>query len=70
MFKLNLCIDTPSLDSQTKRSSTKNPFKRTGIPSATPSRPESPVKKYLQPTLSDPHPTNNKKPTTTIRMKE
>ncbi|XP_045535960.1 sodium leak channel non-selective protein [Papilio machaon] len=50
-----------SFDSQPKRSSTKGQFKRPGLPSVTLPRPESPVKKYLQPTLSDPHPTLNKK---------
>ncbi|KAM3964668.1 LOW QUALITY PROTEIN: sodium leak channel non-selective protein na [Aphomia sociella] len=50
-----------SFDTQPKRSSTKGQFKRPGLPSVTIPRPESPVKKYLQPTLSDPHPTLNKK---------
>ncbi|CAH2066683.1 unnamed protein product, partial [Iphiclides podalirius] len=52
---------TSSFDSQPKRSSTKAQLKRPGLPSVTLPRPESPVKKYLQPTLSDPHPTMNKK---------
>ncbi|KAI8427819.1 hypothetical protein MSG28_002215 [Choristoneura fumiferana] len=53
---------TSSFDSQPKRSSTKQPFKRPGLPSiAVLPRPESPVKKYLQPTLSDPHPALSKK---------
>ncbi|KAI5641500.1 sodium leak channel non-selective protein [Phthorimaea operculella] len=50
-----------SFDSQPKRPSTKGTFKRPGLPSVTAPRPESPVKKYLQPTLSDPHPALNKK---------
>ncbi|XP_050361500.1 sodium leak channel NALCN isoform X3 [Nymphalis io] len=53
-----------SFDSQPKRSSGKGQFKRSGLPSMTIPRPESPVKKYLQPTLSDPHPALNKKTTT------
>ncbi|XP_061707106.1 sodium leak channel NALCN isoform X1 [Cydia pomonella] len=55
---------TSSFDSQPKRSSTKQPFKRPGLPSiAILPRPESPEskKRYLQPTLSDPHPALNKK---------
>ncbi|CAG5021946.1 unnamed protein product [Parnassius apollo] len=52
---------TSSFDSQPKRSSTKGQFKRPGLSSVTLPRPESPVKKYLQPTLSDPHPTLHKK---------
>ncbi|XP_039764924.1 sodium leak channel non-selective protein isoform X4 [Pararge aegeria] len=59
-----MSIVTSSLDTQPKRSSGKGQFKRSGLPSVTIPRPESPVKKYLQPTLSDPHPTLNKKPTT------
>nr|XP_032529661.1 sodium leak channel non-selective protein isoform X2 [Danaus plexippus plexippus] len=53
---------TSSLDSQPKRASGKGQFKRSGLPSVTVPRPESPVKKYLQPTLSDPHPALTKKP--------
>ncbi|XP_052746818.1 sodium leak channel NALCN isoform X4 [Bicyclus anynana] len=59
-----MSIVTSSLDTQPKRSSGKSQFKRSGLPSVTIPRPESPVKKYLQPTLSDPHPALNKKPTT------
>ncbi|XP_028179224.1 sodium leak channel non-selective protein [Ostrinia furnacalis] len=59
---------TSSFDSQSKRSSTKGQFKRPGLPSVTIPRPESPVnKKYLQPTLSDPHPALNKKTPTVIK---
>ncbi|XP_034827305.1 sodium leak channel NALCN isoform X2 [Maniola hyperantus] len=59
-----MSIVTSSLDTQPKRSSGKSQFKRAGLPSVTIPRPESPVKKYLQPTLSDPHPALNKKTTT------
>ncbi|XP_063838880.1 sodium leak channel NALCN [Ostrinia nubilalis] len=59
---------TSSFDSQSKRSSTKGQFKRPGLPSVTIPRPESPVnKKYLQPTLSDPHPALNKKTPTVMK---
>ncbi|GBP70250.1 Sodium leak channel non-selective protein [Eumeta japonica] len=51
-----------SFDSQ-KRTTVKPPFKRAGLPATTIPRPESPIKKYLQPTLSDPHPALNKKST-------
>ncbi|XP_041968063.1 sodium leak channel non-selective protein [Aricia agestis] len=60
-------VMSTSLESQPKRPSTKNQFKRSGLPTVTIPRPESPVKKYLQPTLSDPHPTLNKKPTTIVK---
>ncbi|XP_072936536.1 sodium leak channel NALCN [Epargyreus clarus] len=56
-----------SFESQPKRSSAKGQFKRSGIPTMTIPRPESPVKKYLQPTLSDPHPALNKKSTPTAK---
>ncbi|XP_026327962.1 sodium leak channel non-selective protein-like [Hyposmocoma kahamanoa] len=54
---------TASVEVPAKRSSTKSQFKRPGLASVTTPRPESPVKKYLQPTLSDPHPALNKKTT-------
>nr|XP_037877806.1 sodium leak channel non-selective protein isoform X4 [Bombyx mori] len=56
-------ITSSSFDSQpSKRSSAKAQFKRPCLPSVTVPRPESPIKKYLQPTLSDPHPALKKSP--------